>query len=219
MKGVSMRILAAAALLLPTAIVSGLAANREFHAKTVVAESTLPERMGVWESREVKLTETERSMLDAPAASQRVYTNPSTGDQVQVLLLQMNDTQNAHDPRLCMTGSGYQTGAERVVDCPWADSRKPYPVSRAEFEKGPAKITMYYWLQTPDGSVANMSSGLKWEGIRRALRGSTVKGVSVRLIALPHSDDTATPTDPKVAETLWRTMSQQIGLDGLIAKM
>ncbi len=219
MNEISRRALVAAALLVPTAVVSGMAASRESRTRTVVADATLPATVGPWESEEVKLTDSERSMLDSPAASQRVYRNPATGDVVQILLLQVNNTQNAHDPRLCMAGSGYRDNEDRVIPSPWTASGRGYPVSRTEFEKGDSKVTMYYWLQTPDGSVADMSSGMKWEGIRRALTGSTVKGVAVRVIALPHTGDLSTPTNPAVAEALWRTISEQVRVDGLIARM
>ncbi len=216
MNGVPARALVAAGLLVPTALVSGLVAQREFATKIVVAETTLPEKIGNWESRSVPLSDGEKSMLDSPAASQRVYNDPSTGDQVQVLVLQVNNTQNAHDPKLCMAGSGYALQDDHTVQCPWGAG---YPVSRADFQKDSSRVSMYYWLRTPTGSIADMSSGLKMEGLKRALVGSTLKGLAIRVIALPHSTNPAEPTDPKVAENLWKTLENQIRPDTMIARM
>lgn len=216
MSGLATRALVAAGLLLPTALVSALVARREFTTKVVVAEATLPEKVGDWESRAVPLSDGEKSMLDSPAASQRVYSNPVTGDQVQVLVLQVNNTQNAHDPKLCMAGSGYTLQGDRAQTCPWGGG---YDVSRADFQKDEAHVAMYYWLRTPGGSVADMSSGMKLEGIKRALTGSTLKGLAIRVIALPHATNPGQPTDPKVAEGLWKRIEGQIRPETMIDSM
>jgi EpsI family protein len=218
-RGLASRVLIAAAILVPSAVVSLMAENREFHSKVVVTEATLPDKVGTWDSQSVPLTDSERSMLDSPAASQRVYNNAATGDQVQIMVLQVNNTQNAHDPKLCMAGSGFTLDSEKVQMCPWASGSAAYPISWADFEKGDAHITMYYWLQTAGGSIANMSGGLKLEGLRKALMGSTVKGVAVRVIALPNRLQQSAPTDPKVAAALWETIAKRIQFDKLVARL
>lgn len=217
-RGIPGRALLAAALMVPTALVSGLVARREFATKVVVSEATLPERIGDWQSESVPLTDSEKSMLDSPAASQRVYWDRD-GNRVQVMVLQVNNTQNAHDPKLCMSGSGYALNGEQALPCPWAQGPEGYPVSLAKFQKGDSRVTMYYWLQTQTGSVADMSAGLKMEGIKRALMGSSVRGIAIRVIALPHVSAPAEPTDPKIAEGLWGTIERQIQPSSMIARM
>lgn len=216
--GVFGRAALATILLVPTAVVSGLAARGDFNTKVVVTASTLPQSIEGWDGQDVPLTDSEKSMLDSPAASQRVYRD-LTGNQVQVLVLQVNHTQNAHDPKLCMSGSGYSQIEDKAVSCPWGDGGTSYPVSRAEFKKADSLVTMYYWLQTPEGSVADMSTGLKMEGLKRALTGSTMHGLAIRVIALPNSRDASVPTDPKIAERLWHDIEAQIRPSALIAQM
>jgi EpsI family protein len=197
------------------AVLSSLALKHQLSNRIVVNPSSLPQVSG-WTSQDVPLTQAELSMLDSPASSQKIYTDEA-GDTVQILVLQVNDTQNAHDPKLCMVGSGYANPEDRIVKAPWSDGGKQtQQVSRALFTKDQSTVTMYYWLQTPSGTIADLSAGFKWEGIKRALTGSAIRGIAVRVIALPngHTDQA---TDPKVAEDLWKTISAQVHFDRLVA--
>jgi len=94
------------ALLLPAVLLKAHLGFGGGKGPVVVTESTLPDKPAGWGSDIQALTDEELSMLQSPAAAQRIYRN-SMGEVVQVLLLQVDNTQNAHDPRICMNGSGY----------------------------------------------------------------------------------------------------------------
>jgi EpsI family protein len=186
--------------------------------KIVVFASTLPGQVGAWEGESMPLTEDEESLLQSPASAQKVYSNALTRERVQVLLLQVNNTQNAHDPKICMRGSGYDLESEKEVVAPWVGkSGKPYPVTRAVFRKGQLTITMYYWIQTSTGTIADMSTGLKWAGVVRAFGGQSTKGVAVRVVCLPFADNL--PTRPEAGEQLWKDLNQSIDLEKLVTGM
>lgn len=213
---VKLRAFLVALLFLPAAIVSSMSVVRDLGAKTVIKEDTLPEVVGEWSGELSPLNDAELSMLHSPAASQRIYLNRLTGEQVQVLVLQVNNTQNAHDPRLCMAGSGFRLASEAIEPSPWKTAEGGYDVSRASFEKEGTGITMYYWMRTASGSVPNMSVGLKLEGLKQALRFQPVRGIAVRVISLPNRFEPTKSGDPAAASKLWQEIEQQIRLKGLI---
>ncbi len=205
----------AALFLVPAAALSTLAMNQAFHHLVVIQPNTLPETVDGMASTTQPLTQAELSILDSPSASQRIYTDPATGDASQVLLLQVDNTQNAHDPRLCMTGSGYKVAEDREVTPPWNTSLTG-KVSRAVFEKGTEQVVMYYWLQTQNRLIPDLSAGFKIHGILQALRGESVKGIAVRLILIRSS---AGSDADKVLPALWTKIESQTQLNSLIQKL
>lgn len=210
MNPVAVRALIVAALLLPAVALQG--SRSRGPERTAIGPTSLPETVGAWSSEAVPLTDEELSMLQSPAACQRVYSDPSTGARVQVLLLQVGNTQNAHDPKICMRGSGYRLvrSYDRRVD--WANrTGRPSAVNVAEFANGQSRITLFSWMQTATDTVADMSAGLKWEGIRRALRGLPTNGIAVRLVCLPSASG-GSETAPEAAIGLWRSIDGSLDL-------
>jgi EpsI family protein len=215
MNGLVKRLILAALICLPMAVYSTVALQRQLQRKVVVDSHTLPTAIGDWTSEELPLTDAELSMLDAPASCQRLYTDPA-GDRVQVLVLQVNDSQNAHDPKLCMSGSGYQVAEDKAVLPPWANGGSSM-VSKALFTKGAERVTMYYWLQTSNGTITDMSGGFKLQAVLKALTGTTFRGIAVRVIGLETGPGAA--TDPAVAAQLWSSISKQVDFDKLVSEL
>jgi len=204
-------------LCLPMAVYSGMALRHELARRTVVKSDTLPSKIGNWNSDELPLTDADLSMLDSPAACQRVYYD-SAGHRVQILLLQVNDSQNAHDPKLCMAGSGYLPASDEVIQAPWKKPEQDSKISRAVFSKdNQQSVTMYYWLQTPTGNIPDMSGGFKIAAIVKALSGSSLHGIAVRVIGL--ANDAGVVTDPQTAAGLWAAISQQVDFDKLVSEL
>ncbi|MCX7800409.1 MAG: EpsI family protein [Fimbriimonadales bacterium] len=218
MNAVAARALVVSGLLLPAVVLQGsLASHRP--SRSAIHESSLPENVDGWTSRPVPLTQEELSMLRSPAASQRLYTDSVSGAQVQVLLLQVGNTQNAHDPKICMRGSGYQLERSVIREVDWANaSGRPSAVSIAEFRNGASRITLVSWMQTASDTVADMSAGLKWEGIRRALRGLPTRGIAVRIVCLPSAAD-GSPTALEVGAGLWRRIDGGLHIEQLARRL
>ncbi len=216
MNAVVKRLALIALLCLPMAVYSALSLRHDSVRKVVVKSDTLPAKIGNWTSEEIPLTEAELSMLDAPASCQRIYHDPE-GDRVQILVLQVNDSQNAHDPKLCMSGSGYKNPEDKVVTAPWAKPGEDTKVSRAVFTKDQKNVTMYYWVQTSNGTITGMSGEFKIAAILRALTGSTFRGIAVRVIGL--ESESGNVTDPEVAVRLWTSISKEARLDRLVAEL
>lgn len=211
-----MRALIACAALLPAGFV---ALRSSFAAPPVarISSETLPERVGEWVGTDVPLTDRELSILQSPVASQRMYT-ASNGDTVQVLLVQVDNTQNAHDPRLCMDGSGYTETSTVEEAAPWSCSGSRNGVSHSVFAKDGQEREMDYWLATPRGNVPNLSAGLKLEGLKGALRGESTQGIAVRLLTHPNAFDPTAMTSPERARELWNQIRAQVGFDELVGR-
>lgn len=199
-------------LLLPALAFQYYESVRQSTAKAVIDTWSLPEFIGDWTGRSVELTEDEKQMLHTPAASQRIYINSKTGDAVQILLVQINNTQNAHDPRFCMTGVGYRIADQREIDVNWANTTGALSrVTSVLFEKETNRVYMYYWLQTPDEVIADMSSGFKMEGVKRALRGQATRGIAVRVICLTNQR-TGDVTPKQAGIDLWRAIDDRLDI-------
>jgi len=185
---------------------------KQQNSRTVINTKSLPEIVGNWVGRSVELTKEEKEILHTPSASQRVYVNTTTGDTVQILLVQINNTQNAHDPRFCMTGAGYGIAEQHETDVDWANtSARTSRVTSVLFEKESRQVSMFYWLQTPDEVIADMSSGFKLEGVKRALRGQSTRGIAVRLICLTN-DKTGQVTPEQTGIELWRQIDDKLDI-------
>lgn len=207
-------------LLVPATMVSVRQDLVEKAIPVVILADTLPETIGPWKGESIPLSDAEKSILDSPSASQRMYHNQMTGDAVQILLLQVNNTQNAHDPRLCMAGTGYQLASETRVRQDWvAPALGSQPVSRAVFTKDRQTATMYYWLQTSKETIPDMSAGLKLEGIMKALRGEPTKALALRVITLPNMFDQTQESSEANAVELWKQITSSVNLDALVRKM
>lgn len=212
-----LRVGLASLLVLPAIGVAFATARGSLSGKVVVHESTLPTIVGDWQSKSEPLTDTELNVLHSPAASQRMYGNPKTGDMVQVLLIQVENTQNAHDPRLCMAGSGYEEVSTTEERADWAaGDPKRDRVSHSVFANGQESLHMYYWMATPRGTIANMSSGLKLEGMLRALKGEPTKGIAVRILGRPNFIDPSKTPSEQVIKTLWKQIKAEVDMPGML---
>lgn len=210
------RTVAACLVLLPAGFVAFQTTLADSKAP-IVAEGTLPAVVGEWTGNLAPLTDRELSILHSPAASQRIYRAPG-GDTVQVLLVQVDNTQNAHDPRLCMDGEGYTETSSEEESATWSAAGPRNTVSHSVFTKNGHGRDMYYWMATPRGNVANMSLGLKMEGLKRALRGEPTKGIAVRLLAHPNAYDPAQTTSPERVRQLWSQIRTQIRFEELLSR-
>jgi hypothetical protein len=217
-KGVSGRLLIVGLLIAPAIFASIATARNSFSGKILIDDRTLPETAGAWSGPLEPITDTEKNVLHSPAATQRIYTNWETGDRIQVLLIQVENTQNAHDPRLCMSGSGFEETKSTVEPAPWADRHKRNEFSHSVFSKEGQDLHMYYWMSTSAGTIANMSSGLKLEGMLRAVRGEPTKGIAVRLLGLPNLYGRRASAEPEVLKKLWQEVRTTIKFDELVER-
>jgi hypothetical protein len=217
MKSLNLRLGVVVCLLLPAMFIAAKTTFADGSGKVIIQSDTLPEHVGDWVGHEVELTDAELSTLHSPAASQRLYVNQTTGEMVQVLLIQVENTQNAHDPRLCMQGSGFKNRYTREVKAPWADDHPSRNfVSHSMFAKESVERHMFYWMATPTGTVANMSVGLKLDGLLRALRGEPTKGIAVRVLGVG-VQPTQETVDPERLKELWQQVRQKVDFNGLVA--
>jgi len=180
-------------MLVPAAV-SSLATEFRAPSHRVVTSDTLPSTAGAWIGQPYPLSEQEEAALENPSACQKIYLGPH-GQMVQVLLLQMDRTQNIHDPKLCMFGDGFQLQSDQVIPAPWSPGRNE-AVRQAAFTKGNLCARMTYWLQTPEGASADIGAGLKASSLLGLLVGKSRSGIAVRVTSFSRPGDTG--TDPSI---------------------
>lgn len=203
-------------LIAPAVYATVATARANFSGKSLIAETTLPERIGTWTGSLEPLTDTEKNILHTPAASQRIYVDQVTGNVAQILIIQIENTQNAHDPRLCMAGSGYVETSSKEEAAPWVGPGPRNLVSHSVFSKEGENLHMYYWMSTKNGTIANMSTGLKLEGMWRAISGEPTKGFAIRVLGRPNRFNESESPAPEVLQKLWRQISERIRLEDLV---
>ena len=127
------RITAAVVLIVAAGLVYGTWTNRWRPAPALAALATrlasVPMVIGDWTATPCKLSPRELAMAGAVGSLTRVYTNPSRGITVSVLLLAgLPGDISTHTPDACYPGAGFTLGSPAVFSCRYGS-----PEHQAEF--------------------------------------------------------------------------------------
>ncbi|MCL5103228.1 MAG: exosortase, partial [Armatimonadetes bacterium] len=85
-----------------------------------------PASFGTWSSTDLEIDKTTKRILNKGDLLSRIYTDATTGRQVQVFLCAAVDTFTFHDPHLCMPGGGSPITKDRPVNLTFT---RPKPIS------------------------------------------------------------------------------------------
>ncbi len=127
------RVSIAAVFILGAGLIGGEWTNRFGSSAPLAAlESRLdcvPMNIGGWRGRPFELSSDDRVTVGAAAYFSRIYTDPTRGVSISVLLLAgLPSKISSHTPDVCFTGAGYTLGSSSIVQRP--DGSK---ASTAEF--------------------------------------------------------------------------------------
>jgi EpsI family protein len=122
----------------------------------------------------------------------RMYVGKAPGDGLNLFIAYyktQHRARNAHDPKLCLPGSGWEPQISKVVRVPRqsVENGSSFPVNYYVIRKGEELAVILYWFQTFD-AVRTKMQGLHLLRVRDTLFNQRSDMALVR-IATPVLDD------------------------------
>jgi EpsI family protein len=114
-----------------------------------------PLRLGDWmQVRDFTIEPEVLDVLGPDDSLQREYELPNDAKRASLFVAYYKTqlrAKNAHDPKVCLPGSGWNPTVSRVVNVPIVDSWKLFPANYYRIERGNESAVVIYWFQTPKG--------------------------------------------------------------------
>jgi len=111
-----------------------------------------PWRLGEWSRVKDELMEPGVLEMLAPDDSlNRTYVHAGRAAEVNLFMAYyktQHRAANAHDPKVCLPGSGWNPLVSKVVEIPVPGSATPIPVNYYVVAKGEGRSLVLYWYQT-----------------------------------------------------------------------
>ena len=147
--------------------------------------ANLPLQMGNWSQlAEETIAPDALEMLGPDDSIVRVYQLP--GDTAQAeLFVAYYKTQlrgkNAHDPKVCLPGAGWNPIESRLAQVPATGSSHSFPANYYRIAKGDSEQVVLYWFQTPKG-VYTFEQQLRAHRVWDAIRDNRTDMALVRIV-------------------------------------
>jgi EpsI family protein len=160
--------------------------------------SDFPSSIGGWEAvRDIDIEPQVLEMLTPDDVLNRDYTN-SDHTATLSLFVAYYKTQHkagqAHDPKVCLPGSGWNPIISKTIEIPAADSDTSFPANYYVIEKDPQKALVIYWYQSYNRIVAQQQF-LKLDRVIDTLKAHRTDMALVRIVVPIEAGDLAQATD------------------------
>jgi EpsI family protein len=146
------KFLAAAVLILGAQLAASLTLSRKEYLPSPPPLSEFPWTLGEWQRAEDQILEAGvLEMLAPDDFLHRLYLSPRYPAGVGLFMVYyktQHRASNAHDPKVCLPGSGWNPLNSKVIDVPVPESGVTVPVNYYVIAKGPARALVLYWYQT-----------------------------------------------------------------------
>jgi EpsI family protein len=134
--------------------------------------SNLPMRLGNWAFTQDGVIEPEvLEMLGPDDALTREFQLAGSATRSSLFVSHYKTqlrAKNAHDPKVCLPGSGWNPRVSRVMDVRLPDGAT-FPVNYYRIAKGDAEAVVLYWFQTHDQALVyeqQLRAHRVWSAIR-----------------------------------------------------
>jgi EpsI family protein len=180
MKGL---LLAAALILAGQAAISNFF-QRDPYLPSPPPLSIFPASMAEWQVvQESPIDAAVLDMLGPDDTLSREYQDPKTGAHAGVFVAYYKTqlrAKNAHDPKVCLPGSGWNPLANRVEEVRLPEGRK-LPVNYYRIARGDASAVVLYWFQTHSG-VHTKEQQLRLQRLMDAVKENRTDMALVRIV-------------------------------------
>ena len=157
-----------------------------------------PSSFGEWQSvRDIDMEPQVLEMLTPDDVLNRDYIN---GENTATLSLfvayykTQHKAGQAHDPKVCLPGSGWNPIISKTVEIPASDSNTSFPANYYVIEKDPHKALVIYWYQSYNRIVAQQQF-LKLDRVIDTVKGHRTDMALVRIVVPIEAGDLAGATD------------------------
>ncbi len=146
--------------------------------------ATLPQQLGNWSFTQDGVIEPEvLEMLGPDDALTREFRLAGSDTRFSLFVSHYKTqlrAKNAHDPKVCLPGSGWNPRASRVLDVRLPDG-STFPVNYYRIAKGSAEAVVLYWFQTHD-QVLVFEQQLRAHRVWSAIRENRTDMALVRIV-------------------------------------
>lgn len=157
-------IIAAGVLLSVQAVMTYGLQRTEFLPSPAPLTENIPSQLGSWKLLQDGVLEPEVFEMLAPDdVLNRIYRDGNDPTDLSVFVgyykTQMR-AKNAHDPKVCLPGSGWNPLISKTIDIPLAESGEPSSINYYVISRGGQRAVVLYWFQNHKYVMAN-EQGLK----------------------------------------------------------
>ena len=149
------RLMAAAAGILAIQAGASYCLHREPYLPSPPPLTTLPLRLGDWtQVRDGSVEPEALLMLGPDDALVREYQLGAGRDTASVFVAYYKTqlrSRNAHDPKVCLPGAGWNPTMSRVIEVPAAPHARSFPVNYYRIVRESSQAVVLYWFQTYNG--------------------------------------------------------------------
>jgi EpsI family protein len=151
------KLLAGGAAVLSAQGAASLALSRSEYLPSPPPLSGLPPEVGEWVSKtDLEIDPAAIEMLGPDDVLSRLYES-RTGDRASLFVAYyktQHRARNAHDPKVCLPGSGWETVESTVIPVPLRGSISSIPVNLYVVQKQSAQNVVLYWFQNHKRAIA-----------------------------------------------------------------
>jgi EpsI family protein len=207
MKALSLRFLAAAALMAATALVLQAHSRGELFPPRQPLNS-LPLHFGEWTGQEYSLDQQTLDILGQGEFLLRDYIEPSQAQPPIGLFVAYFPSQKAgdtiHSPNHCLPGAGWVPTQRQVVQVSRPDG-STFPVNRYVVSKEGNRQLVLYWFQAHGRAVAS-EYWAKYYLVADSVRMNRSDGGLVRLMSPMYSGESPDAAQARVMKVGWQLL-------------
>jgi EpsI family protein len=150
---------------------------------------SFPRALGPWDrSQDILIDEAALELLGPDDVLNRNYAGTDQAGSVNLFIVYyttQHRARNAHDPKVCLPGSGWEPQESRVIELPNSTNGEPLQVNYYVIKKGEQEAVVLYWFQTHAVAVA-MEQALRLERIRSSVFDRRTDMALVRIVVPVH---------------------------------
>ena len=188
--------------------VATLALSRSEYLPSPPSLTTLPEAAEAWAHRgDTDIDEESLKMLGPDDYISRTYA--SSEGQLNLFVAYYKTrhrARNAHDPKVCLPGSGWNSLESRMIDFLVRDSATPVNANYYLVQKNNIQAVVVYWYQTYKGTVVQESM----VHLNRVLQSLRDKRTDVAFVSIVVPVTTSAPAARDQAISFARSFQPQL---------
>jgi EpsI family protein len=134
--------------------------------------------------REESIDPDALAMLGPDDSMVRIYNDKDSAAQAELFVAYYRTqlgTKNAHDPKVCLPGAGWNPIESHLSQVPIPGSAGTFPVNYYRIKKGDAEAVVLYWFQTSQG-VYTFEQQLRAHRVLDAIRLNRTDMALVRIV-------------------------------------
>jgi EpsI family protein len=158
--------------------------------------SDFPASIGPWQAaQDIALEPDVLEMLTPDDVLNRDYTNNQASISLFVAYYKtQHKAGQAHDPKVCLPGSGWNPVISKTIEIPVADSSTSFQANYYVIEKNTLKAVVVYWYQSYNHVVAQQQI-LKLDRVIDTLKTHRTDMALVRIVVPIEESDVSAAAD------------------------